>query len=48
MDWDDGQVDSCDRPYNPNEVITRSHNWNFSGTFIIIARAKDIYENIGD
>lgn len=48
IDWGDGQVESWFGPYNSNEVITRSHSWDEQGTFIISARAKDIYENIGD
>jgi len=48
IDWGDGQVDPWDGPHKSNDVISMSHSWDYEGTFIISARAMDIYENIGD
>jgi hypothetical protein len=48
IDWGDGQVDPWDGPHNSNNIITRSNSWDYSSTFTISARAKDIYENIGE
>ena len=48
IDWGDGQVDPWAGPYMSNEVITRSHSWDYQGTFRIRARAKDTFGNIGD
>ena len=48
IDWGDGQVDTWDGPHKSNEVIIKNHSWDYQGTFIISARAKDVYENIGD
>jgi hypothetical protein len=31
-----------------NEVITKSHSWDYEGNFRIRARAKDTFGNIGD
>ena len=48
IDWGDGQVDPWDGPHKSNQVIIKSNSWDYQGTFIISARAKDIYDNIGD
>jgi hypothetical protein len=48
IDWGDGQVESWDGPYESNEIIIKDHSWDYEGTFIVSARAKDVYENIGD
>ena len=48
IDWGDGQVDPWDGPHKSNDIITRNHSWDYSSTFKISARAKDIHENIGD
>jgi hypothetical protein len=48
IDWGDGQVDSWAGPYMSNEVITKSHSWDYQGNFRIRVRAKDTFGNIGD
>ncbi len=48
IDWGDGQIDPWDGPHKSNTVITRDHSWENQGIFKISARAKDIYDFIGD
>ena len=48
IDWGDGQVDPWDGPHDSNSVITKTHEWQRQGTFTINARAKDVYDAIGE
>ncbi len=48
IDWGDGQVDPWDGPHDSNTVITRDHSWDDQGTFKISARAKDVFDFVGD
>jgi hypothetical protein len=47
IDWGDGHVDSWFGPFPSNTVVAKSHTWTDSGSFLIKARAKDIYGAIG-
>ena len=47
IDWGDGHVDPWYGPTASNTVITRSHTWTESGSYLIKARAKDIHGAIG-
>jgi len=48
IDWGDGNVDPWSGPINSNEKISRTHKYLDRGEYTIMARAKDIYGNIGD
>jgi nitrous oxidase accessory protein NosD len=48
INWGDGQVDDWYGPCTSNLVITRTHQWAEKGTYLIQARAKDIYGAIGN
>jgi parallel beta-helix repeat protein len=48
VNWGDGQVDDWYGPCTSNMVITRTHQWNEKGTYIIQTRAKDIHDAIGE
>jgi nitrous oxidase accessory protein NosD len=48
VNWGDGQVDDWYGPCTSNIVITRTHQWAEKGTYLIQARAKDIYGAIGE
>jgi nitrous oxidase accessory protein len=48
INWGDGQVDDWYGPCASNLVITRTHTWSEKGTYVIQARAKDIYGAIGE
>jgi hypothetical protein len=48
IDWGDGQFETWDGPYNSNEVIVKSHSWDYEGNFIVKARAKDTFGDIGE
>jgi hypothetical protein len=41
INWGDGIVDDWYGPCESNVIITQSHHWTKSGTYIIQARAKD-------
>ena len=48
IDWGDGSVEDWFGPYPSNEQIIVKHSWSEQGTYIIMARAKDTFEEIGD
>jgi parallel beta-helix repeat protein len=48
IDWGDGQVDPWDGPHKSNVKITKDHSWGSKGKFTIMARTKDIYDEISD
>jgi hypothetical protein len=48
IDWGDGQFETWDGPYKSNEVIVKSHSWDYEGNFKVKVRAKDTFGNIGD
>jgi hypothetical protein len=43
IDWGDGTTSGWIGPYPSGEEITRSHTWSFKGTYLVRAKAKDIY-----
>jgi parallel beta-helix repeat protein len=47
INWGDGQIDDWYGPCGSDVVITRTHTWEEKGTYIIQARAKDIYNANG-
>jgi hypothetical protein len=48
INWGDGVVEGWFGPYESNEIIIKSHIWTEKGTYTIMARAKDIYDAIGE
>ncbi len=44
VDWGDGSNSSWLGPYPSGEEINLSHNWEEEGTYLIRAKAKDIYD----
>ncbi|MCK4365422.1 MAG: immune inhibitor A [Thermoplasmatales archaeon] len=44
IEWGDGDIVDWDGPYDSGEELTLAHTWNEEGTFIIKAKAKDIYD----
>jgi hypothetical protein len=43
IDWGDETNSSWIGPYSSSEIITKSHTWLTKGTYMIKAKAKDIY-----
>jgi hypothetical protein len=43
IEWGDGDKVEWNGPYNTNQEITISHTWDKQGTYIIKARAKDVW-----
>jgi parallel beta-helix repeat protein len=43
IDWGDGNTEDWYGPIESNVIISRSHTWSEKGTYIIKAKAKDIY-----
>jgi len=41
--WGDGSRSGWIGPYHSGETITLNHTWNHKGSFVIQAKAKDIY-----
>lgn len=48
IDWGDGTFEDWPGPYASDEKIYVNHSWSAKGTYIIGARAKDIYDAIGE
>ena len=48
IDWGDGNVGPWSGPIESNEKISITHKYLDKGEFNIMARAKDIYGNIGE
>jgi len=48
IDWGDGTFEDWTGPYASDEKIYVNHSWSAKGTYIIGARAKDIYGAIGE
>jgi len=46
--WGDGGIEDTYGPCESNESITRSHEWTEEGIYIISARARDVYDHIGE
>jgi len=43
IDWGDDSIDIIEGTFDSGEIITVNHTWNKRGTYIIKAKAKDIY-----
>ena len=48
IEWGDGNDTGWIGPYPSGEEITRSHSWSENGTYVIRAKAKDIYGHESD
>lgn len=48
IDWGDGQVSEWVGPYASGEIAIVNHQWDEKGTYIIQAKAKDIYDAESD
>ncbi len=44
IDWGDGSGEICIGPYSSGICATATHTWSEQGTYIIKAKAKDIYD----
>jgi len=47
VDWDDGEISDWTEWFQSGLEITQSHIYNEKGNFLIKARAKDVYGQIG-
>ena len=47
-DWGDGNVSDWMGSYNSGEMASASHQWNEKGTYSILVKAKDIYDEESD
>ena len=45
IDWGDGTNTGWIGPYNSGVVVTQSHSWTEKSSYIIKAKAKDVYGN---
>ena len=45
IDWGDGNIETDIGPFPSGEIISRSHSWDETGTYLIQARAKDEFDN---
>jgi len=48
ISWGDGDIEEWIGPYSSNEQITLDHSWAEERAYTIIARAKDVYDALGD
>lgn len=48
INWGDDTNSSWIGPYQSGDLITKSHTWSKKGTYIIKAKAKDIFGNESD
>ncbi len=48
IDWGDGTVEDWDGPYSSEIEVTFSHTWDEEGTYLIKAKAKDVYNAESD
>ncbi len=48
IDWGDGDVEVWFGPFESNELVIKEQTWDEQGTFTIKARAKDVYDAIGE
>jgi len=44
IEWGDGEIVEWDGPHDSNVEISISHTWSEKGTYIVKAKAKDIYD----
>jgi hypothetical protein len=47
IDWGDGTISGWFGPYLSGEEVTQSHTWSVKGTYLVKAKAKDIYNQEG-
>ncbi len=45
MDWDDGDNSGWVGPFQSGESVKLNHTWTSKGTYYLIAKAKDIYND---
>jgi hypothetical protein len=48
VDWGDGTSDNWLGPYKSGEEAIATHSWEHEGTFNVISKAKDIYNEEGN
>jgi pyrrolidone-carboxylate peptidase len=48
VDWGDGTEEICVGPYLSGEEVTLGHTWSEQGTYVIKAKARDIYGKESD
>jgi len=48
IEWGDGDTEEWIGPYSSSEEIARSHTWDDEGTYIIRAKARDIFDAESD
>lgn len=47
IDWGDGTISGWCGPHLSGEEVTYNHTWSMKGTYIVRAKAKDIYNQEG-
>ena len=46
--WGDGNIEEWIGPYTSGEEITLSHCWETEGTYIIVAKVRDVYGDVSE
>jgi hypothetical protein len=47
IDWGDGSTSGWSGPYRSSEEVIQNHTWIKKGTYLVRAKAKDIYDQEG-
>jgi rhodanese-related sulfurtransferase len=48
INWNDGTNEICIGPYASGDVIDVSHSWSQQGTYVVQAKALDVYDDESD
>ena len=48
INWGDGDTSGWIGPFESNVIVTRGHFWDTKGSYTIMARSKDIFDDISD
>jgi len=48
INWGDGNITKWDGPHESNIIMEKEHTWYEQGSYIIMARAKDVYDASGE
>jgi hypothetical protein len=48
INWSDGAPEVCIGPFASGEEVTATHTWSTKGTYVIKAKARDIYDAESD
>lgn len=48
INWSDGTDEICIGPYTSGELVEVSHSWDEQGTYVVQAKAVDVYDDESD